>query len=290
MAHAAAMLHSLLAQEAHAGTRIHLLHGPDLSSRARRRLAAMVAEQGGEISFVSVPDEWCRGLPTRGFTGKATWYRIFVPELLPDHERALFLDADLIVVDSLVPLWRTDLSGSYLAAVTNVFPRQFANRPRELGLAGEGDYFNAGVLLLNLELMRREDCTRALHRYATGHASELVWRDQDALNAVLAGRRRRLEPRWNCMNSILLFPESVEIFGAAAVEEARRNPAVRHFEGPGDNKPWHRGCERAMRELYIEHRRQTPWPRVRLEGTRTQRALAPLEARARRIARRVLSA
>ncbi len=52
------------------------------------------------------------------------------------------------------------------------------------------------------------------------------------------------------------------MFGAEAVEEARRNPGIRHFEGPGSNKPWDPGCERAMRELYLDHRSRTPWPPV----------------------------
>ena len=50
------------------------------------------------------------------------------------------------------------------------------------------------------------------------------------------------------------------------VEEARRSPAIRHFEGPSVNKPWHLLCEQPGREHYMRHRAATPWPRVRRAG------------------------
>jgi lipopolysaccharide biosynthesis glycosyltransferase len=266
VAHSAAMLHSVLARGGGLHVTVHYLHGPDLTSRDRGLLRQMVERAGGRISFLEIADERLHGLPTRGFTRKATWYRIFLPELLPAVERTLYLDADLIVVDSLEPLWTTDVSDHYVAAVTNVFERHEMHRPAELGLPGLGAYFNAGVMLMNLDLMRRDGCTDSLRRYGATHAGELRWRDQDALNVVLGPRRLSLHPRWNLMNSILLFPWSAELFEPQALAEARGDPAIRHFEGPSINKPWHYLCEHELRELYFEHRRHTPWPRYRLEG------------------------
>jgi lipopolysaccharide biosynthesis glycosyltransferase len=99
---------------------------------------------------------------------------------------------------------------------------------------------------------------------------------------ILASRRLRLHPRWNLMNSILLFPWANDVFGASAVEEAKRNPAIRHFEGPSYAKPWHLLSEGQGRAEYFAYRRRTPWPRVRREGVtpanlvrRAVRGLAP---------------
>jgi hypothetical protein len=68
------------------------------------------------------------------------------------------------------------------------------------------------------------------------------------------------------MNSVMHFPWSSYVFGATATEEARATPAIRHFEGPTINKPWHLLSEAPLRERYFEHRKQTPWPRVRRTG------------------------
>lgn len=274
--HSAAMLHSVIAHSGDLPVRVHYLHGPDLAPESRRLLDGMVTRAGAEISFLEIEDARVAGLPTKGFTGKATWYRIFLPDLLPDVDRVLHLDADLIALDSLVALWETDLGGHYLAAVTNVFMDHHLHRPAHLGLSGPGAYFNAGVILFNLKLLRRNGQAQRLHRYAIDHAGELEWRDQDALNVVLGNRRLALHPRWNCMNAVLDFPQSNDVFGAERVAEARANPAVRHFEGPAQNKPWHYLSDRARCRAYFEHRRHTPWPDVRLEGRTPRNAIRRL--------------
>lgn len=240
----------------------------------------MVAANAGSLKFWEIPDRWCDGLPTAGFTRTATWYRVFLPELLPDVERVLYLDADLIVLESVAPLWDTDVSESFVAAVSNVLEPRYADRPRALGIPESQGYFNAGVLLLNLDLMRREGSSRALQEYARHNADELLWRDQDALNVVLGPRRVSLHPRWNCMNSIAEFGWGEDLFGAETLAQARANPAIRHFEGPGFNKPWHYLAPRESRELYRRHRRATPWPRVRVEGRGPRNVWRRLRARA----------
>ena len=257
--HNAAMLHSLLAANRDHRIRIHFLHGRDIRRGTRRKLVAMVEREGGEISFERISDRRLRGMPTAGFIGKATWYRMFLPELRPELDRILHLDSDLLVLDSLAPLWAVDLDGKWVGAVTNVLQDDHLDHPAELGIPSTQAYFNAGVLLMNLTEMRSDQCTEALLSYSRAKGEELMWRDQDALNAVLGSRRLELHPRWNVMNSVLLFPRAVEIFGGEAVDEARAHPAIRHFEGPGVNKPWHPDCPHESRELYFEHRRHTPW-------------------------------
>lgn len=282
-AHSAAMLHSVLAHDDPAAVRIHYLPGPAITAEHERAIEGMVRELGAAISFLHVEDQRLAGLPTEGFTRKATWYRIFLPELLPDVERLLYLDADLIVLDSLAPLWEVDLGEHYLGAVTNVLEPIYAHRPAELGITRPNAYFNAGVLLMNLEAMRRDDRTAALEEYARSHAAELLWRDQDALNVVLGERRLPLHPRWNCMNSFLTVPEAAEeVFTAEELAGALGDPAVRHFEGPGENKPWHYLCPHEGRALYAVHRRGTPWPRVRPEGRTPRNVLRRLGLTRRR--------
>jgi lipopolysaccharide biosynthesis glycosyltransferase len=263
--HSAAMLHSLLVSATDAPVRVHYLHGPDFARTDAELLTKMVESNGGAISFTSVPDELCAGLPTEGFTGKATWYRVLVPQLLPNLERVLFLDLDLIITGSLQALWEKDLRGSYVAAVTNVLPHHYAEALAAAGFDCS-TYFNAGVMLMDLERMRQDRCMEAMVDYGVSNADGLVLRDQDALNAVLGQRRLKLAPRWNCMNSFFVYPWSADVFDRTALDAAKRHPAIRHFEGPGMSKPWHYLCEQDSRELYALHRRQTPWPRFRPEG------------------------
>jgi lipopolysaccharide biosynthesis glycosyltransferase len=266
--HIATMLHSALLHRGDEDVHVHYVHGPDLPPADAALLEGMVRGLGAEITLHLVEDERLEGLLSNDNLPASTWYRAFVAEALEGVERALYIDGDAVVVDSLEPLWRTELGDHYLAAVTNVLEPWNAGYPAgALGLPGPEAYFNGGVLLMNLGLMRAEGAADAVLDYGRAATPEnALFVDQCALNVVLSERRLPLHPRWNVMNSVMLFPHSVELFGERAVAEARERPGIRHFEGPSVNKPWHYLCEHGLRELYDRHRRQTPWPTYRPEG------------------------
>jgi lipopolysaccharide biosynthesis glycosyltransferase len=263
--HSAALLHSVLDHAGALAVQVHYLHSPRLAPDDRERLRGMVEAGGGAIAFHEIADERVADLPaTQQFTS-AMWHRVLLPELLPGVERVLYLDVDTLAVDDLGPLWATDLGGALVAAVTNVFQHDHVGRPAALGLAGPEVYFNSGVLLLDLEGMRREGTADALRRLAVERAGELGWPDQDALNLVLGERRLELHPRWNVMNSMYAFAHAAEALGPEAHAEALARPGIRHFEGPWENKPWHARCRQPLRDRWLAHRRATSWPELVLD-------------------------
>jgi lipopolysaccharide biosynthesis glycosyltransferase len=283
--HCATMLQSLMAHQRRP-VHVHYLPAEDVTPSLLERLSRMIVRAGAELSVHRVPSDRLSGLDT--YAPPAVWHRIFLPELLPELDRVLYLDADLIVTDSLLPLWRIDLSDHYVGAVTNVFPSpEWGDRHcAALGLERRELYFNSGVLLMNLRQLRRDGCVQKIQDYALSHADHWwSWEvsdgglrgrvkyvlehpgrghfaDQDALNRVLARRRLSLHPRWNCMNQIVRPPWSTwsrEIFGPEAVAEAGRNPAILHFSGSAEQKPWHPRADQPGAGLYWRHRKQTPW-------------------------------
>ena len=285
--HIATLVHSVL-EHGGPAVRVHYLHGPELEDDDAARLRSMIERGGGRAVLHRIEPERIAGLARVHFAPPMLWYRAFLPELLPDVPRVLYLDGDTVAVDDLEPLWRTPLDDSYVAAVTNVFMPWDAGYPVALGLPGPEAYFNSGVLLMNLDAMRRDAISDALLEYGrTAPPTRVAWGDQDALNVLTGHRRVALAPRWNCMNSVVAHERSIEIFGREAVQEARERPAIRHFEGPAANKPWHVLCEAALRDEYLRHRRQTPWAGTPLAGdgprNRARRALRRALARLQRV-------
>lgn len=273
--HCAAMISSVLEHDEPTQLAFHFLHPPGFSGKVKTALAGMVADRGAAIAFCEILDSEVEGLPVMDRIPRAMWYRILLPALLPELDRVLYLDADTLAVDTLAPLWDTDIDGRYVAAVTNVFEPGMVDHPRRLGLAGGETYFNSGVLLFNLDQMRSDGRTEAI--LACARTERLLWPDQDALNLVLGARRVSLHPRWNCMNTLYYTPEARAVFGPQAVREATASPAILHFEGPQLAKPWHYLNRHPRREEYYRQRRQTPWPEVAIEGrTWKNRALRPL--------------
>jgi lipopolysaccharide biosynthesis glycosyltransferase len=263
--HVATMLHSLLEHRGSLELEAHYLHGSEVPESDRRALVEMVERGGGRAVLHEVSPERISGLPRMERIPQQMWYRTFLPELLPGVDKILYLDADVLAVDSVQPLWETELADRYVAAVTNVWEPWNLGYVESLNLARP--YFNSGVLLMNLELLRHEGKTAEVVAYALAQG-HLPWGDQDALNVVLGARRLDLHPRWNCMNSMVVFEWAPDVLGEQALREALEHPALRHFEGPDANKPWHVLCAHPddQRE-YLRHRRATPWADFRLEGT-----------------------
>lgn len=263
--HTAAMVSSVLEHSGSLRVRVHYLHDPALAARDARSFAQFVAARGGELRLIPVAADRLEGLPSRKHLPPAVWHRCFLPELAPDVPRALYFDGDAIAVDSLEPLWSVDMGGCVAGAVSNV-PDPW-NIPYQESLGLPTPYFNSGVLLLDLDRMRAEGLQEQIVATARANVDRLPWGDQDPLNLVLSGTRVELDPRWNVMNSFYVYADhAAELFGRERYEEALRRPAIRHFEGPEVNKPWHLLCDRPGAEEYFRHRRMTPWPRVRRDG------------------------
>ena len=273
--HCAAMLDSLFLSNPDIEFHLHFLHPPSFEPVDRDRLDRFVARAVATSRSGRSPTMMSPASATMTIIPKAMWYRIFLPDLLPDVDRVLYLDADTLVVDNVTALFDQPLDDAYVAAVANVLEPEFADRPQKLGLPASQTYFNSGVLLLNLEAMRADRCTDRIVEYA--RSESLQWPDQDALNVVLGSRCILLHPRWNCMNSLYVFPEASDVFAAGQVDEACPRPAIVHFEGPQFMKPWHYLSKHPYRATYLAHRAATPWPDMHIQGrTLRNRVLRPL--------------
>lgn len=274
---AAAMLSSLVRSNPPAEVHVHLLHDETLSSGSVRQLAQIVERAGGTCAPRPVDPARAAALPASDRFPRLTWYRMLLPELLPDLSRALYLDTDTLVVAPLQPLWQTDLGDRWLGAVTNpLFPSMRRRIEADLGLPGGALYFNSGVLLLDLDAWRANDVTeRVLEVVASG--VPIVWPDQDALNAVLHEHWLPLHPRWNAMPALFELPRRHAPHPATLVREAVADPAVVHFVGP--HKPWHYRSRHPFRDSWFRHLEATPWAGRPVEGRSARNALLrPLPA------------
>ena len=298
---AATLLRSCV--RAHPSTSIcfEIVHDRSLSEEDCRRLTETATGSHASVRFHAVAIDAVSHLPTTPLFGSIVWLRFRLPELLLDRSRALYLDADTLVMSELCELWDTQLDPHPLAAVANIVERGARAHVEALGVQYPGGFFNSGVLLMDLERMRAEQSAEQLFKTAADLGERLIWPDQDALNLVFARRWLPLHPRWNTQNSFWAWRQwAVEVFGEALLEEATTDPGIRHFEGPGISKPWHYLCPYPGRKEYRALLAETPWADVPLQdrtaatwfvrmfrGEMRYRAYARL-LQARRRARRML--
>jgi lipopolysaccharide biosynthesis glycosyltransferase len=193
-----------------------------------------------DVSFTPMSASRLRGLPVPRLPGTRhlnAWIfaRLFLPELLPsDAEYVLYLDTDVLVRGDVGELAKLDLGTAPLAAVRDEYIGSVAGSPGLVdckvdGLDGGEPYFNSGVLLLNLPRWREERLGERVLDFLARHREHVRLPEQDALNALVAGRWMRLDPAWN-----VLIGETRKFVAAAApdLEEAK----ILHFVGA--HKPW----------------------------------------------------
>ncbi len=261
--HAAATLHSLLQQHPR-GVRVHLVRSDSPAPRLDD-LRGMVESMGAEFHVVTVPPERFARLKPHPFFGTHAWMRMLLPELLPEVKRVLYLDSDTIICKPLDELVNIELDGHWVAAVVNpLYPHQSLDRLSSLGIHEVPRYFNSGVLLMDLEVMRANGLCDDLLQFADEHHENFLYPDQDVLNAVLKGRWLNVSPQFNAQSVIFDLRVSELPFDRATVLQARRDPAIVHFSGL--LKPWMDACGHPLRKLYWSHVRQTPWHAAQIEN------------------------
>jgi len=204
---------------------------------ARLRLAV-------ELRSVSRPDG---RYPVDGWVSDAVYLRLEIGDALPDVDVALYLDADTLVRGDLRPLLTQDLGDAPLGAVRdpqNPLLAQGIAMPgwSNLGLPGEREYFNSGVMLLSLTECRRRGLFDRAARFLVDHPESARFWDQDALNWAADDAWTRLDRRWNTFAlsplasraDFVHYAESVMRLATLLADEA--TASVLHFAGP--EKPW----------------------------------------------------
>jgi lipopolysaccharide biosynthesis glycosyltransferase len=155
----------------------------------------------GRLEFVAVDESLFRGATLGPAASHMTYCRTLLPRLL-DVPRVIYLDCDVLVFRNLFELFDRELSsGKILAAVPDSETLTLADDSRTLAsamkLPADARYFNAGVMLLNLDELRKQNFTeRSLQLFTDWKGSYRFW-DQSAINFLLHGQIDRLPEHWN---------------------------------------------------------------------------------------------
>lgn len=141
-------------------------------------------------------------LYTRDYYSKTTYFRLFIPNLYPQYNKALYLDCDIVLLEDVADLYNTDMEDNLVAAAPDdviqtieVF-QEYAEKV--VGVANYKNYFNAGVLLMNLDELRKFDFQEKFI-YSLEKIKFSVAQDQDYLNRLCKGRVKIVDSNWNRM-------------------------------------------------------------------------------------------
>ncbi len=253
--HAAVCLASVIANTPELFFDVVVVSQPDeiLDEARLRKSVARFPNQSLSFRKFAIPEDVLLPLNPQAHYTLDTYSRLWIGEFFPENvERVLYLDADIVVVGSLAPLWSVDLDGALMAAVD--IPGSMRGVDR-LALRPEDGYFNAGVLVIDLKQWRETGAGKEVLEYIQQNPERVLY-DQDALNAVFPHRTKRLPFKWNVIRPFYDEPTRLPL-AQAELEKIRRDAIIIHFNG--NLKPWSYFCDHPRRGEYTKYLRMTEW-------------------------------
>ncbi|TWU31974.1 glycosyltransferase family 8 protein [Novipirellula artificiosorum] len=259
--------------------RLFLLAG-EICDENWSRLQQTLVDEPIEIHTIKPDLDVVSDLSISHHISHTAYFRLLAAELVPCKvEKAIYLDADLFVKEDLARLWdlpieqhdclaTADIACPFVDARVGCANYRLANpymaalRPirnyRELDLDGASEYFNSGVMVLNLHQWRKENVAERLLKILRDNREHVWCWDQYALNVLFHGNWGRFEPRWNQGAHVFEYPSEAHApIDPQQWTDMRTNPAIVHFTT--EFKPWQTSSNHPRSEVFFEGLAATAW-------------------------------
>ncbi len=220
----------------------------DLSETDKDLISTFAEENNSEVRFYEISQPFVEKFLFGSSWSPANYYRLFFSLLaLVDVEKLLYLDTDIIVVNDLAPLYNTPLDEYAVAAVYDDYVK---NAP-QLGIPEEGNYFNSGMMLINMPVWKKDKVAEHVFAYLAKYPERINYADQCALNAVLMNRWKKLDWRYNVLHSRI--PDAMS---RSEKKQFLADKVVIHYTM---DRPWKMLCRNPYRDLYHKYLDLSPF-------------------------------
>ena len=229
-----------------------ILNG-DISETNKNIIKSENTKENFYIRFINVNEYFDKGkLFVDQHLSIETYYRLIIPEIMPNYHKILYLDCDMVVLEDVAKLYDINLQGNIIGAVRDIDiigqiksgGKQLEKYIKEkLELNNPLNYFQCGTLILDLDKLKKYTSSKELIDIACSYSFRC--HDQDVLNKVFKDKVLYLPQKWNVLmnwenptngtnRAQFLKMAPKELF--YEYETARKNPLIIHYAGY--QKPW----------------------------------------------------
>lgn len=231
----------------------------DLDENGRSTLTNLVKEYGAQVFFYQVSQELLNGYYIK-WEGQrlpmVVFYRCLLSSILPTYvNKVLYLDCDLLVLRPLDELWNTDLNEKAIAGIPDDYNINEKHCQR-LGYDRSYNYFNGGVLLINLEYWRQHGIEQECKKYFKENPDKILYNDQDLLNGLLHEYTVLADMKWNVQENAYRIRNNNRFQQDPHYLDTILHPAILHYSS---RKPWQYHCMHPLRNLFFKYQNLTPW-------------------------------
>jgi len=233
------------------GLDIHLLSGAVGWSALRKLKKSLRSlKKPFRLNIVPISDKQFKGFHSFANTSLFTYARFLFQNMFPHLGKVIYLDVDVLVLGNLAELYSIPLGENLLAAAVGRGTSRADHcwgvlNYKVLGIPPETPYFNAGVLVMDLEAWRRENFAKRCMDYAEKYPELCIFWDQTVMNTLLAGRFTHLDQKWN------------QQFNGP--DKSYVKEGILHYCGP--DKPWSftNSLPDELNDLFFDELDKTAW-------------------------------
>lgn len=217
---------------------IFILHSSNIELRKDELNKLPQYYKNCRIQYRQVDNTFDSAFEIRGITA-ATYYRLLIPELIPEYDKIIYADVDIIFRMDLSSVYNSDLGNNYIAATLELGMNLTEDGKRHINSMEEltlGKYIQAGFIILNSKVLKDENIVSEFKKWSN---KKLKFQDQDILNIVCKGRIHYLSLEYNMTDYSYFFsirkPEVIkDLFSNNTIDLAVNHGNI-HFNG---HKPW----------------------------------------------------
>ena len=232
----------------------YMLLTSDLKEENKRIFEDLIKKYNSHINFVFVPSKFFEKLPTNNSFTKNAFSRVFIPDVLPNIEKIIYLDCDIVVKGDIKKLWSMEMNNKTISAVQNYSLKNIYENVLNFT---QDYYFNSGVLVIDLIRFEKNKIKEKVIDFATKNSTKLIHPDQQSLYYALYNDWNELPLAWNF---IYLTPKSKTLSNySPQIYNAIKNPKIIHFVG--GNKPTNPENSGLFKQIYFYYLAMTPFKR-----------------------------
>ena len=176
-------------------------------------------------------------ITTHKYITLPAYFRLKIASYFPNLDKVIYLDCDTIINTNLRRLNNIDISGYLLAGVQDIKKSIVEQNPT---------YVNSGVLVFNLDRIRKEHIEENFFEYTQKHMAEIVCGDQEIINQVCKGRIKLIDTLWNVQTGSFINRSNFT-----------KHPYIIHYTSK--QKPWNFGSFSYNKHFYFKYLQKSPW-------------------------------
>lgn len=206
----------------------------------KQRILSLKYIKDCEINFIKINNEMFAeylSIKTHSYLSVAAYYRLKLPTILPNVDKIIYFDCDVVVNTSLRELFNTEMGDCVVAGVRDIDKRKVKKNK---------NYVNSGMLVFDVKKMAELGVEKQFADWTKEHFETIKMGDQEIINEVLKGKIKVVDDEWNVQSSNFVNRSSYT-----------NNPKIIHFVSK--NKPWHFGSFSYHKDYYFKYLQLTPW-------------------------------